>query len=328
MAALDPGKVVAELNELWASLEKTAGENAHGVVRACALTLMVFAEESDDPAAIGQTLALAMREHPHRAIVVRVRPQDGPHLEHRVLAQCWKRPGQRDQICCEQIEITAAAASLPDLGSTLVAMRAPDLPVVVWVRSPAVFCSQFALFNTLDADKLIADSDAATDPGTVLSHLVEIAPAPGDLAWTRITRWREITAQAFEHPPARDAASQIAEVRVFCGGERIPSAAFYLGGWVRAALDREVAIRFERVAGEPIEGIEFAGAAPDSFRLSVRREGRDITVTEAGGVRKCIGCAGRSDASLLIEELGIPGRDPVYDKALRIAAQLAGHERR
>ena len=135
MDTLRSDQILGELRELWASLGKAAEPgDAQGVVRACSLTLIVFAEEADDPASIGGTLAELMREHPHRAIVVRVRPGPAALLEHRVLAQCWMPSAGRQQICCEQIEITAAEGSLADLPPVLLALRAPDLPVALWYR--------------------------------------------------------------------------------------------------------------------------------------------------------------------------------------------------
>ena len=46
-------------------------------------------------------------------------PQRRPSaaLAARVFAQCWMPFGHRQQICCEQIEITASDASLPDLAA-------------------------------------------------------------------------------------------------------------------------------------------------------------------------------------------------------------------
>ena len=41
-------------------------------------------------------------------------------LQARVLAQCWKPFGKAQQICCEQIEITANPESWPNVGPTLI----------------------------------------------------------------------------------------------------------------------------------------------------------------------------------------------------------------
>ena len=102
---IQPDRILHELSELWVSLGKQHGDESAGVLRACAMTLVVVAEAREDAAEVGETLALLMREHPSRAMVVRVRDEDAPELEARVFAQCWMPFGQRRQICCEQIEI-------------------------------------------------------------------------------------------------------------------------------------------------------------------------------------------------------------------------------
>ena len=109
-------RILAELHKLWAGLAgDPASAGAHAVLRACAMTLVVAADESEDAAAIGQVIADVMREHPNRAIIVRVRASNDPLLEYRVTAQCWMPFGSRQQVCCEQIEITASDGSLPGL---------------------------------------------------------------------------------------------------------------------------------------------------------------------------------------------------------------------
>ena len=58
-----------------------------------------------------EQLASLMRDHPSRAIVIRIVDEPKPELEARVLAQCWMPQGQRRQICCEQIEISSSNVS-------------------------------------------------------------------------------------------------------------------------------------------------------------------------------------------------------------------------
>jgi glucose-6-phosphate dehydrogenase assembly protein OpcA len=308
VTALHSDQILEELRELWASLGKAAEQgDSHGVVRACALTLFVFAEEADDAVSIGETLAELMHEHPHRAIVVRVRRDAPPLLEHRVLAQCWMPFGRRRQLCCERIEILAAEASLPDLAPILLALRAPDLPVVLWYRSARVFASPALPATALAAHKLIVDAAAAGDPPAMLRRLAEATaagPPIADLSWTRLTRWREIVAQMFENPASRALLPSIAEVRVFHSGERVPPESCYLAAWVLDALGREIDVRFEAAAQD---GIEFRGTGIQPVHVA--------------------GCPRASDSALLREELAILGRDPVYDRALRLAARIAGCER-
>src|SRR5436190_23704683 len=110
--AIKPEKILKELAKLWVDLAKEeTDKNSAGVLRACAMTLIVAVEEREDAQAVGETIAELMHEHPSRAIVLDVRkdgvgtdgvPQDGGgQLDARVFAQCWMPFGRRQQICCE-----------------------------------------------------------------------------------------------------------------------------------------------------------------------------------------------------------------------------------
>ena len=71
-STIDPEKIRKQLSDLWVDLAKEKDGDA-GVLRACSMTLIAAVDEADDPAQIGETIAMLMREHPSRAIVVRVR---------------------------------------------------------------------------------------------------------------------------------------------------------------------------------------------------------------------------------------------------------------
>ena len=113
-ATVVPGKILKELAELWVSTAK-ATDGGAGVLRACSMTLLVLAEESDDSQGLGETIAALMPEHPARAIVVRMSGPGERSLTERVYSQCWMPFGQRKQICCEQVEITVSDDALADL---------------------------------------------------------------------------------------------------------------------------------------------------------------------------------------------------------------------
>ena len=132
---VSPDRVLRELAELWVTLGgQEEGDNGAGVLRACSMTLVVVTAEADDPMDLGETLAALMPEHPARAIVVRVRADGERGLAARVFSQCWKPFGQRRQICCEQVEITASDTGLEDLRALVLPLCVPDLPVMLWCR--------------------------------------------------------------------------------------------------------------------------------------------------------------------------------------------------
>ena len=89
--AVSAERVIKELHELWRSLAEAQPEgHPPAVVRACSMTLIVAANDAEDCESAGEVLASIMREHPSRAIVLRVNGNGEHLLEHRVAAQCWK----------------------------------------------------------------------------------------------------------------------------------------------------------------------------------------------------------------------------------------------
>lgn len=289
-----PEQILRELADLWVSEGKQA-EGGAGVLRACTMTLVALAEESDDAAALGETIAALMPEHPARTIVIRLCVAGQRSLAARVFAQCWKPFGQRRQICCEQIEITASDAALADLPSVVLPLVAPDLPVIVWCRSARL--AQMPEFREIAAmaRKVVLDSESFAEARAALRAIAGAewgGVLLADLAWTRLTRWREAVARAFEH---RDAAGTSA-VRVVSGGV----AAWYMGAWIVDALaDSGVRAELAVSPGEPAR-VELAGVK--------------VARPEAPP---------RGDYLAMREELGIVRRDPVFERALASAARLA-----
>src|ERR1035437_389832 len=157
-ATVAPDSILKELAALWTQQGK---EGDAGVLRACSMTLLVIAEAADDASALGETLAALMPEHPARTILIRLQGDGERALPQRVYQQCWKPFGQRQQICCEQIEITASDAALADLPSVILPLAVSDLPVILWCRSARLV--QRPEFGEIAgmATKVVIDSDAA-----------------------------------------------------------------------------------------------------------------------------------------------------------------------
>ncbi len=327
-AAVTPERILRDLHSLWASLAKeSAPVEGPGVLRACSMTVIVLADESEDAAGIAQTLGLVMQEHPNRAVIMRVRGGAEPFLDCQVTAQCWRPFGRQQQICCEQVEMTAAEQSLADAEPVLLAITAPDLPVAVWCRSPRLFGLAALEKLYARADRIIFDSRNIPDPRETLADLARAAAGSrgrlADLAWTSVTRWREMVAEIFEDPARRELIPRLRRVRVLHSASAAPSSAYYLAGWILAALGREdIEAEFEAVAplGGAIEGIVLE-AGTDA--VSIRRAEGTAILIEIGALKNCTSAPRLSEAELLGTELGITGPDLVFEKALPVAAKLA-----
>ncbi len=238
---VQPDRILRELSELWVSLGEQHGDESAGVLRACAMTLIVLAAASEDESAIGETLGALMRDHPSRAIVVRVRDTGEPQLEARVFAQCWMPLGQRHQICCEQIEISASNGSLADVPAVVLPLVAADLPVIVWSRLPRLLSSPTLKDLSRIATKTVLDSSAFPDQQTALQSLAHATTSGlllADLAWTRLTRWRELIAQIFENPAYFSRILSIRTVTIAYSAAISQVSLRYMEAWLQSCLER------------------------------------------------------------------------------------------
>jgi glucose-6-phosphate dehydrogenase assembly protein OpcA len=322
---IPPERVLRELADLWVTLGKQGqAEGGAGVLRACTLTLVVLAEVSDDATALGETIAALMPEHPARTIVVKLSGAGGRALAERVYAQCWMPFGERRQICCEQIEITASDAALADLPSVVLPLAAPDLPVIVWSRSARLF--EMPPFGAIAgmAAKVVVDSAGFADPKRALRMLAETARSGvllGDLAWTRLTRWREMLARLFENRDYLAKLARISSVRVAYDGE-FATLAWYMGAWIADALsDAGISAKVVVGAGSGSASlsVELAGGG---FRVALERQ-KDRLVVAVDDAQSCTNLPQPGDYLLMREELGIVRRDAVFERALASAARLA-----
>jgi len=325
-ATVAPEKILRELADLWVTLGKQGEpENSAGVLRACAMTLVVLAEESEDVTNLGETIAALMPEHPARAILIRLRASGERSLGERVYAQCWMPFGQRRQICCEQIEITASDAALEDLPSVLLPLVVADLPVILWCRSARLV--EMPAFGEMArmVTRVVVDSGGSAHGGDGRAMLQRLAAeverdvAMGDLAWTRLTRWREMLALVFENQKNLERLHGMVQVGVRSGTTAISTTALYMAAWVKDALETAGLAASVTIGTSEAGSIELI-----SEGLEVRVERRDNRmVTTVDGLAQCTKLPAPSDYSLMREELRITARDPIFEKALASAARLA-----
>lgn len=325
-AGIAPEQILKQLSELWVSLGKQGpAETGGGVLRACSMTLVVLAEMDDDPGTLGETVAALMPEHPARAILVRLRGAATNGLAARVYSQCWMPFGQRRQICCEQIEISAPDTTLADLPPLLEPLAAADLPLIVWCRSARLARLREFWEIARTARKVILESpQLAKSPGSTQSALDLLQQAVrngvivGDLAWTRLTRLREAVAQIFENRKYLELLPKLNAVRItFAAGQE--TSARYLAAWMANALDKAGAhAKFDLAPGETFS-VDLSGET-----LRVRESCSDGTLTIAiNGLSQCTNMPRPTDYLLMREELGIQRRDPVFEATLASAAKLA-----
>jgi glucose-6-phosphate dehydrogenase assembly protein OpcA len=306
---IQPEKVLRDLHDLWAQLGKD-NEQAGGVLRACAMTLVAIAEDDADAQNVRQTLGALMRDHPSRAIVLRA--SEGTELGARVFAECWMPFGRNQQICAEGIEMTADAANLGEVAQLLLPLIVPDLPVVLWCRGPRFFSTRY--FDPLFplAQKIIVDSSTAPNAKGAIAVLKELRTRGrrvGDLAWTRLTGWREALAHVFDDAVVKP--QDITSVRIQCG-EKPATSELYFCRWIERSLT-SARVMLERTGDAGMSGVVLVA------------QGTEVSVTLADAASLEVRAGGRTSRSLLPsasedalmrDELAILDPDPAFEAVL------------
>ena len=309
--AIRPESILKDLQRQWEELaaQETDSPKSAGVLRACAMTLIVACRTSGEALDARHIAGEIMRVHPSRAIIV----YPGAGFDARVFAECWKPFGSRQQICSEGIEITAGQGGFAEAATFLVPLRVPDLPVVLWCRGGAA--SESAGFHPLYplADKIVFDTQNAPDADAALRGLRRLhayGMRVADLHWTRLTGWREVLAHLFDGPLD---VLQIRTVRVTYGGESVTTCARYCEAWIRSSLP------LARIALEPEYG------PPGLYSVTFDTPEGDVTIQAAEDATLSVKGLGldyrtalppATEAALMQEELSILGSDDVYERVL------------
>jgi glucose-6-phosphate dehydrogenase assembly protein OpcA len=306
---IKPDRILKELGELWTTMAKPESGDAEptegGVLRACAMTLISFVDDEEDAMALGEILAGLMKEHPSRAIVVRLKEGED-FLDARVFAQCWMPFGHRRQICCEQVEISATMDRLADVASIVAPLAVPDLPRVVLLRSARIVRAG-ALRKVLAlGDKIIVDSGRPGAPGFgELGGLLDAGHITGDLAWARITELRALLAQLL------DGRRRPARILIEYTGKEAGPEARYLEAWLASSLEgTSVGLKG---SGGPGDGKPFALRVDGDLSVEIRDGAAEYDI---GSLHQRASMPACSDEQLLNTELSIVGHDRVFERAL------------
>ena len=286
---------VAQLERELAQLRHRAGapspESGTPTARACVLNLVVYATRRAHAERAARTIALLSDRHPSRAIVLLHDVAGRERLPPDVSLRAHLAPAAHDRLCYEQIVVAARADSAHRLRSIVIPLLVPDLPVFVWwTGTPALDAPHFRDLVAL-ADRLVVDSadfvrPEATFPGLSARGHADRSLGLTDLAWTRLTAWRELLAQFFDVPAWRPYLDAVSGMRigfaVDMDGRAIhPSQALLLLGWFAARLSWRAE---ERLAPSEAGGHLFRMRRADGVPLWVRLRPRFARGVEEGHV--------------------------------------------
>lgn len=243
-----PDTTVSKIARALIDVREEGGAVALGRV----LTLVIATRRGIEEEAI-EAANDASREHPMRVIVLLDTPDGDARLDAQI------RVGG-DAGASEVVLLHAYGAAGSNTESLVTGLLLPDAPVVVWWPEDTPPVPSASALGRI-AQRRITDAATQEDPHNWVRGLgANYAPGDTDLAWTRLTRWREQLAAVLDQPPYQ--AVTAAEV---LGGADSPSTPL-LAAWLTLQLKIDVTWRYLD-ADEWAHGIK-------SVRLT--REGGDI----------------------------------------------------
>src|SRR5579871_6342214 len=311
-----PESILKDLSKLWTQLaDDKSAENTSGVIRACTMTFITAMDGEEDSQDINEIVPELMHGNPSRVLLLRVlrNGTTSGNIAARVQAQCWLPFGQRQQICCEQIEIESPISLLSDVPKLILSLAAADLPVVLYVRSPRLVADRgFQDFFSL-AHKVVIDSEKFADPAAgsaFVRSAYQLGWNVADLAWTRLTGLRQLISQLCGSDGRRTRVPEIKAVRVLYAPPVSLIAAQYLGSWFRAVLpEAEVVVASGNQTTVMLAGPE----------LSISLNGGDTAVIQKTNDYTSSASLPRlNEKELLREELSLIGPDPIFRRCLKI----------
>ncbi|WP_221584093.1 glucose-6-phosphate dehydrogenase assembly protein OpcA [Microbacterium sp. G2-8] len=245
----------------------------------------------------------ASREHPMRVIVLVTHPDDAPRLDAQI------RVGG-DAGASEVVVLRAHGAAGSNPESLVTGLLLPDAPVVLWWPETPPAAPALDPLGRI-AQRRITDSSTSPEAADRLQRLDETyRPGDTDLAWTRLTRWREQLAAVLDQPPYEPVTA--VQVR---GASSSPSTAL-LAAWLGLALDVPVSWQYERPSDwdQGIHSVRLTRASGDI--LLERRSSTHAVLTQPGQPDHDLLLPRRSLRECLAEELRRLDPDPLYGRVI------------
>lgn len=308
-----PKTTVSEVAKRLVSMRQESGVSALGRV----LTLVIASHGDLDEAAVEAANA-ASNEHPMRVVVVITETDGDDHLDAEI------RVGA-DAGASEVVVLRAYGEVCSGVESLVTGLLLPDAPVVVWWPSNAPECPGCTPLGRI-AQRRITNSTEVLSSAELELRLAGYNPGDTDLAWTRITRWREYLAAILDQPPFDPVT------RVDVVGAAGSLSTQLLAAWLDLTLGVPTTCRLP-VDDSTVEGVR---------SVTLHRESGDSIMERVSPVQTSLRQPGHPDQNIVLprrtlseclaEELRRLDEDVMYGRVLerlsRIRTEQEAHENR
>ncbi len=240
-----------ELRMAWRALDDfSRREHGEGMLRLREVNLVVMCRE-EDLAVVQRTATLITREHPARVLVVvdtagaaEAAPaaagaaEGGRQSTASIVTACLVDQSSGHHVCSEEVLIRSGEGDRRALRAAVLQLLVQDVPVVGWWFGDVSNDLTGLEWLSGICDQVVTDLSQAHDPGIGIRTLASLAGEGEvwlrDLEWSRITRWRVLTAELFGQAENLNALS--GRVRVTVEHHLAPVQALLYGAWFCSRL--------------------------------------------------------------------------------------------
>lgn len=298
---IEVGRIRSAIADRWKAWENEypdpsvleAGSTEQVYMRTSTVNVIVAVDTEEDAKRAEQNLSQLSDYSPSRLLILVRNGRPAKAKTYSVSVKVEEREHTRGvaPVRLETITILAPPGNDQSLASLSSPLLIPDLPDVLYVPYGPIANNLLvsSLFELVDI--LIVDSVWTLDTGAAFAVLDNNRTRQdvndiNDIAWSRLTVWRQLVAQFFDQPAALDALETIEEVQITYaptteGGRCGRSSALLLAGWLSSRLGWRA----------PGELVSFRNGWRSTLRAGEQGKSREIVLMlmEGGQVDKC-GC--------------------------------------
>ena len=238
---VDPQAIEAEFLAIWRDASR--GGYDQSSIRLRVLNFVAIGYRADDAARFDATMRVLPERHPCRGLLA-LGSGESEQLQASISASCWRMPTGASHLCSEEVRLTGRRDRAQELASAILGLLVPELPVALWLMDEPDVDGWIVLELLETADRVFLDTGAAEDLALTYRNLLRITRQfeveISDLAWGRLSSWRELIAQCFDGDRVEQLA-KITAIEIDFAGERVPSEALLLAGWLVSRLGLSLA---------------------------------------------------------------------------------------
>lgn len=242
-----------ELRQLWAS----EAMSSEAVIRARTHNLVVYVAAGGSAEETTRQIIERTGDRPGRVIVIDATREQKAGLDAWVTTYC--RSVAQHQICGEMITLATSPDRQEELHSTVIGLLAPNLPVYLWWgRMPDPDDHLFAHLAP-EAERILVDSDGFEEASAGFARIAELQQRfkVSDLAWARLSPWRQQMARLWDVAELREALEAIhsLDIHHLAASKKVnPGRSLLLLSWLALRLGWAVAgAKFDTKSGLTVD---------------------------------------------------------------------------